>query len=446
MMMRSKFPLVVYGGILAAATPVLLLAAKLPRQAAGDPQSTQVRQPPVDAQAEKAAKAFNVPQPTTYREYLELWHNPGYHSQTVEKQALAEPFKGVTTNGKLVPGLFSIKSTGVSTEPVRKAAEAFLASLTPEERKRTMFAMSDDQWRKWENIDDYYRQGVAFFEMTDAQKEAGFNLMRAGLSAKGLKLSRDIMKLNYTLGELGHNLARLGDENYFITLMGTPSAKDPWGWKVDGHHLAINYFVLGDQVVMSPAFFGAEPAIAKSGKYAGTQAFQAEQSKGLAMIRALTEEQRQQAVIKTGPKIENQNVGEAFKDNIMLDYAGVPVSSFSTEEKKQLVDLIAQYVGNMDDGHAKIKMAEVEEHLDQTYFAWIGGSDPDSVFYYRIHSPVILIEFDHQQPIGLRGPEFDRSKPTQLHIHTVVRTPNGNDYGKDLLRQHYLENPGTHAE
>ena len=409
-------------------------------------QSTQVRQPPVDAQAEKAAKAFNVPQPTTYREYLELWHNPGYHSQVVEKQALAEPFKGVTTNGKVVPGLFSIKFTGVSTEPVRKAAEAYIASLTPEQRQRTMFAMNDDQWRKWENIDDYYRQGVAFFDMTDAQKDAGFNLMRAGLSAKGLKLSRDIMKLNYALGELGHNLARLGDENYFITIMGTPSATKPWGWKLDGHHIAINYFVLGDQVVMSPAFFGAEPAIAKSGKYQGTEVLQAEQNKGLAMIRALDDEQRQRAIIKTGPKTENQNVGEAFKDNIVLDYAGVPVSSLNAAQKKQLVDLVAQYVDNMDDGHAKVKMAEVEQHLDQTYFAWIGATDPGSVFYYRIHSPVILIEFDHQQPIGLRGPEFDRSKPTLLHIHTVVRTPNGNDYGKDLLRQHYLENPGTHAE
>jgi hypothetical protein len=437
-MIGSRNRLIIYGAILAAAIPVL--AAKLPRQAAQTPQ------PPQDAQAAQASKTLNVPQPTTYREYLELWHNPGYHSQAVEKQALAEPFKGVTTNGQVMPGLFSIKSTGVSTEPVTKAAEAYLASLTPEERKRTVFPTNDDQWRKWENIDDYYRQGVAFFEMTDAQKTAGFNLMRAGLSAKGLKLSRDIMKLNYELGELGGNLARLGDENYFITVMGTPSATEPWGWKVDGHHLAINYFVLGDQVVMTPAFFGAEPAIAKTGKYAGTEVLQEEQDKGLAMIRALDDEQRQRAIIKTGPKIENQNVGEAFKDNIVLDYAGIAVSTLTAAQKKQLVDLVAEYVGNMDDGHAKIKMAEVEQHLDQTYFAWIGATDPGSVFYYRIHSPVILIEFDHQQPIGLRGPEFDRKKPTLLHIHTVVRTPNGNDYGKDLLREHYLQNPGTHAE
>ena len=440
--MNIKNRLLIYLGVLAALVSLRVIVTRLPIEAA------QERQPPVDAQAAQASKTLNIPQPTNYQEYLQLWHNPAYHSQMVEKEALAQPFKGVTTDGKVVPGLYSIKSTGVSTAPVRKAAQAFLASLTPDERKRTVFPMDDDQWRKWENIDDYYRQGVAFFEMTDAQKKAAFNLIRAGLSAKGLKLTQEIMQLNYTLGEVGNNLARLGDDHYFITIMGTPSAKQPWGWKADGHHLAINYFVLGDQVVMSPAFFGAEPAIAKSGKYQGTQAetLEAEQDKGIALMHALTDEQRQKAVIKTGPKTENQNVGEAFKDNIVLDYAGVPVGSLDTTQKDQLLDLIGEYVDNMDDGHAKIRMSEVEQHLDQTYFAWIGTTEPDSVFYYRIQSPVILIEFDHQRPIGLRGPEFDRTKPTKLHIHTVVRTPNGNDYGKDLLRQHYLQNPGTHAE
>ena len=96
----------------------------------------------------------------------------------------------------------------------------------------------------------------------------------------------------------------------------------------------------------------------------------------------------------------------------------------------------------MRDGHAKVKMDEVRQHLDQTHFAWIGDTKPDSVFYYRIQSPVILIEFDHQSPIAL--PHAERGKPTREHIHSVVRTPNGNDYGKDLLRQHYKEHPHPH--
>ena len=90
----------------------------------------------------------------------------------------------------------------------------------------------------------------------------------------------------------------------------------------------------------------------------------------------------------------------------------------------------------MDDGHARIKMKEVLAHMDQTYFAWIGGTEPDSAFYYRIQSPVIIVEFDHQRPVGMRH-LLDPAVPTTQHVHIVVRTPNGNDYGKDLLRQHY---------
>ena len=103
---------------------------------------------------------------------------------------------------------------------------------------------------------------------------------------------------------------------------------------------------------------------------------------------------------------------------------------------QQLVALIELYVGNMDDGHARVKMKEVLAHMDRTYFAWIGKTEPGSVFYYRIQSPVIVIEFDHQRPVGMRH-LLDPSVPSTEHVHTVVRTPNGNDYGKDLLRQHY---------
>jgi hypothetical protein len=95
----------------------------------------------------------------------------------------------------------------------------------------------------------------------------------------------------------------------------------------------------------------------------------------------------------------------------------------------------------MDDGHARVKMDEVKRHLDNTWFAWIGGSDSASVFYYRIHSPVVLIEFDHQRPANLSFLAANPQKPTREHVHVVVRTPNGNDYGKDLLRAHHEAHP-----
>jgi hypothetical protein len=358
-------------------------------------------------------------------------------SADFEARGLAAPYKGITTSGTVVPDLFTVKSTGVSTEPVRRAAAAFLAAVTPDQRRRAAFGVDDPEWRKWMNQHFYVRQGVSFEEMSEPQREAAIGLLRASLSAKGLTLTRDIMKLNETLGELNKNdFEQYGEWKYWITLMGTPSPSEPWGWQLDGHHAIINYFVLGDQVVMTPAFFGSEPVTATSGKYAGVSILQDEQQKALAFVNTLTEAQRGVAVLST-TKTGDQNVGEAFKDNVVLDYAGIRASALDARQRSALVDLVGLYVANMDEGHAKVKMAEVRRHLDATYFAWIGGTGPDSVFYYRVHSPVILVEFDHQLPVGTQHLFTGPRAPVREHVHVVVRTPNGNDYGKDLLRQHY---------
>ena len=357
-------------------------------------------------------------------------------SRQIDARLADDPYVGIHGSSGIERGLYRIESTGVSTEPVRLAAENFLAALSTEQRAKTTFEVDDDEWRKWMNQHFYVRQGVGFDEMNASQREAAFGLMRASLSADGLKLSRDIMNLNRTLGELNNdNFAEYNEWLYWITVMGQPSADQPWGWQVDGHHLIVNYFVLGDQVVMTPLFIGSEPVIAESGKFKGTAIMQREQDRGLALIRLLTEEQRAKAIVETS-KDGNNNLGEAFSDNIVLDYAGIAASELSAEVRQQLLDLIGIYVHNMREGHARVRMAEVEAHLDETHFAWIGGTGDDSVFYYRIHSPVILIEFDHQRPVGIRHLVEGR-RPIRQHIHAVVRTPNGNDYGKDLLRQHY---------
>jgi hypothetical protein len=357
-------------------------------------------------------------------------------SADFEAKGLAEPFKGLTANGEVAPGLFPIRSTGVSTEPLRQAAERFLSSLTAEQRARTLFPIDAPEWRKWMNQHFYVRQGVSLKEMTAAQRDAAFGLLQAAMSARGFELTRDIMRLNETLAELTGDREFLGEWLYHFTVMGTPSASEPWGFQLDGHHAIVNCFVLGDQVVMTPHFAGSEPVKAASGKYAGTVVLQEEQDRGLAMVQGLTASQRQSAILQFS-KTGNNNLTEAFKDNVVLDYAGVPVRQLAGGQKKQLLDLTALFVGNMADGHARVKMQEVERHLDKARFAWIGGTEPDSVFYYRIHSPVVLIEFDHQSPANLRSQSKEPRKPTREHIHVVVRTPNGNDYGKDLLRQHY---------
>ncbi len=353
-----------------------------------------------------------------------------------ERKGLAEPFKGVTTNGTVETGLFGIHATGVPTVAVRRAAEQFLASLTADQRRRTMYAVDDIEWRKWMNQHFYVRQGVSFKEMTEAQRQAAFAMLAAALSPRGMTLTRNIMRLNETLAELTGDHEFLGERLYFLTVMGKPSATEPWGFKLDGHHAIINYFVLGDQVVMTPYFAGSEPVTAPSGKYQGLSILQEEQSAGLRMLLGLDDAQRSKAILGK-EKHENYNLGEAFKDNLVLDYAGAPVAAFSDASRRQLLDLVDLYVGNMDEGHATVRMDEVRRFADRTYFAWIGGSEPASVFYYRIHSPVILIEFDHQRPANLARFAQNPKECTQQHIHCVVRTPNGNDYGKDLLRQHY---------
>ena len=351
-------------------------------------------------------------------------------------EALNEPFVGVTRDGTVEPGLFSIRASGISTTPVVQAADRFLKTLRPDQKVRTVFSVQDSEWRRWSNVDNgiFLRQGVSLKEMTGKQREAAMSLMRESLSAKGLQLSLDIMKTDQTLREINEDVLSYDEELYFFTLMGLPSATGPWGWQIDGHHLIINYFVLGDQVVMTPVFLGGEPVLAKSGKYAGNHILQVEQDSGLAMMQALDDEQQASATLAS-TKERNNNQGEANKDNLVLDYEGVPVAGFSDEQKSQLLDLIGLFVGNLREGHDGIRMDEIAAQLDKTRFAWVGEVSDEAVFYYRIHSPVILIEFDHQFPVGTRRLNKER-KPTRDHIHVVIRTPNGNDYGKDLLRQH----------
>ncbi|MEQ9450516.1 MAG: DUF3500 domain-containing protein [Pseudomonadales bacterium] len=383
--------------------------------------------------AEPAADAPRpIPTPEVYADRSKRF------SAHLEKD-LANEFVGVTSDGEPEPGLFEILSTGVSTQPMVNAAQAFLAALSPEQRAETQYAVDDIEWRKWANQHIYHREGVSFEDMDDTQRVAAFALLEASLSAKGLKLSRDIMRLNETLAELNNNnFVDYGEWKYHLTVMGEPDPEQPWGWQLDGHHLIVNFFVLGDQVVMTPSFWGSEPAVAHGGKYKGTRIMDAEQAAGLAMIRALDQKQQGQAVLAP-EKPGNNILAEAFSDNLVLDFAGVSVATFSEAQRARLMELVMLYVGNLRDGHAQIHRQEIEAHLDDTFFAWIGGMADDSVFYYRIHSPVILIEFDHELPVGLR--HLYPNAPNREHIHAVVRTPNGNDYGKDLLRQHYAEHP-----
>jgi hypothetical protein len=355
--------------------------------------------------------------------------------------ALAQPFNGVVTSEGKQAGLFPVISTGVSTEPLVSAARAFLKSLSSIHLAKVQFAIDDPEWRNWSNVDVgiFPRYGLSLEDMSDPQKAAAWKLITSSLSVKGVENVRNIMKTEQRLLEINNEPIRYGEEKYYITVMGIPSSEEPWGWQLDGHHLVINFFVLGDQVVMTPAFWGGEPVSIEAGRYAGSTIMQEEQSLGLAFMQNLSGQQRQQATLDS-EKLGNNQLAAANQDNLVLDYAGIKAIDLSSVQRLELLTLIEVYIGNITSGHAEVTLGEIASHLDDTYFSWIGDAAADSVFYYRIHSPVILIEFDHQNPVGTTV-KNQAGRPSRDHIHTIVRTPNGNDYGKDLLAQHLSRHP-----
>jgi hypothetical protein len=345
--------------------------------------------------------------------------------------AVAEPFTGITADGTSERGLFPLARTGVSTRPILEAAQAFLAALSADQRARALFPLETDAWRRWSNIHPYImRHGVCLDELAAAPRERAVAVLAATLSEPGFRTARDVMRLNDLVRHMTGNAEEYGEWLYWLSVMGEPAAGAPWGWQLDGHHLIVNCFVLGDQVVLTPMFMGSEPVSDETGPYAGTRVFQAEEEEGLALIRTMTAAQRARTVI--AQELPGEAFTAAFRDNLALRYEGIPFGALSGVQQQQLVRLVEVYVGRIRAGHDRVRMDEVTRHLGDMHFAWMGGAGEEDAFYYRLHSPVILIEFDHQ-----RGIVFDNDQPSRRHIHTVVRTPNGNDYGKDLLRQHH---------
>lgn len=355
------------------------------------------------------------------------------------RRLVEEDFRGVTTDGTVVPGLFPVARTGIAVQPVLHAARAFAACLSAADREQLTFPVDSKNWRNWHNMHpNLFRHGVCLYELAAEQRERALELLRVTLSAAGYETARDIMRLNEHVAELTSRRGEYDEWYYFMSYFGTPSETEPWGWQFDGHHLAVNCFVLGDQLVLTPQFAGSEPVRAEWGRYAGTAVLEREEAAGLALARALDPEQRTRATV--GEAVPRDVLATAHLDNLVLPYAGIPAGDLSDAQRTLLLDTIAVYVGRERPGHAELRMEDVRRHLAATHFAWIGGIDDRRPFYYRIHSPVILIEFDH-----LPGVIWDNPEPTRRHIHTVVRTPNGNDYGADLLRQHYERHDHAHG-
>jgi hypothetical protein len=354
------------------------------------------------------------------------------------KASLSEEFRGITADGTVQPGLFPVRKTGLSLEPMVRVAREFLATLDARQQHQVAFDIQSDAWRSWSNVHPFLmRHGLGLYELASAQREAALALVSSGLSASGFESARNVMKLNEHACELTGLTDEYSEWYYWLSIFGTPSALEPWGWQFDGHHLIINCLILGDQLVLTPQFMGSEPVIADWGKYAGTQVLRTEESVGLAMMRGLSAEQQRKAIIDA--RLPGEVLAAAYNDNLRMPYEGIRYDDLTAAQQVVLRDLIDIYLNRIRPGHAEVRRKEAFEHLRETRFSWIGAHDDHGPFYYRIHSPVVLIEFDHQP-----GIVYSHDEPTRDHIHTVVRTPNGNDYGRDLLRQHYQRHDHSH--
>ncbi|MET7572901.1 DUF3500 domain-containing protein [Streptomyces sp. NPDC005492] len=342
-----------------------------------------------------------------------------------------EPFRGVTTSAGPVAGLFDRTRGTADLSAVDGAARTYLDALSDGQRQVTRFPLDDPSRRQWANPSvNLLRHGLLLEDLDATARDRALDVVRESLSESGFQAVLNCMRLNRTIGEIRDEVADLNELMYWFSLYGEPAPSSPWGWQLDGHHVNVNCTVVDGRLVTTPTFLGAEPVAAFDGTFVGTWALQAEQDTGSALYKSLTDVQRAAATLHTD--MPPDLFTGAGRDNYELDYQGAPFSTFTPRQLALALDLIAVYVGRERKESAEARMVEVVDHLSETHFAWVGHPNPDGVFYYRVHSPVILIEFEHS-----RGIMFDNDHHARNHIHTIVRTPNGNDYGQDYLRQHH---------
>ena len=207
--------------------------------------------------------------------------------------------------------------------------------MSPEQRKASCFPVGSNQWRHWQNTELYVEHyGLRLDEVSEPLRDAVMAVLRASMSPHGYELSRDVMKLNRFLGDLVGGPAVMGEWSYIFCLFGTPSATEPWGWQLFGHHLVLNCFVLGEQMVLTPAFWGAEPSYADHGPFKGIRLFQDEERAGLKLMRSFSAEQQKRAIVAHSmmggdlPEgrrhfADNLHLGGAFQDNRIVPYEGL---------------------------------------------------------------------------------------------------------------------------
>ncbi len=368
----------------------------------------------------------------TYRGAIESW--TGLFADT--------KFRGITTDGTLRPDLFPRRSEAAPTAAMVTAATQLLGTLDDEQLGAVRHSLNSRVWRAWMNPELYVnRFGLRLDEVSADVREAVLGLMRASLSEAGFAKVRGCMWTNDFLGRLLGGPRVMNEYSYNFNLFGEPSLTEPWGWSLYGHHVCVNVMVVGTQLVASPVFLGAEPNLIDEGPHAGTRLFGVPDRLALNLLHGLPDQIRDAVVLypdKRDPAIppgrevfgDELHLGGMFQDNRVIPYEGVCAVSFPPYSQDLLCRLAGTFVEHLPAGPYHARLNDIRAHLDDTWLCWIGGSGPDSPFYFRIQSPVVLIEYEHHAGIMLTN-----EQPAKFHTHTIVRTPNGNDYGAALAAQ-----------
>ena len=315
-----------------------------------------------------------------------------------------------------------IAPADATTKKVVAASNAVLATLKPEQRKAAVYKFDDAQQRvRWSNLPTaiFQRTGLRMGDLSETQQKAVHTLLQTVLSKQGYRKVIDIMNGDEVLKQTERGNLMFGKSEYYLAFRGEPSETKPWCLQFGGHHLAINATVIGPNITLAPSLPAAQPAKYTLGGKT-IQPLGQEMTKGFTMVQSLTPEQQKVAIRATyyidlvlGPG----------QDGKKLANEGIAGSALDEKQKKLLLELMAEWVNNINEEDAKAKMAEVEKDLDKTYFAWGGPTTTGSAAYYRVTAPTLVLEYSPQR-MGGDGTN---------HTHCIYRDPT-NDYGAKFLK------------
>lgn len=354
------------------------------------------------------------------------------------RQLFEEPFRGITNDGTIRPGLFKLQDEDVPVPEIATAAQYLLSLLNEDQRKRISYHIDSPERRSWSNPEFLLSdKGIRLDEVDVNVRDAALKILERTLSPEGYQKALGAMRINGFLGRLVQAPRICNEYSYNLVFFGRPSATGLWGFSFYGHHLCLNVLLYQNQIVVSPCFTGAEPNIIDDPQdpYAGTRILQEEDCLGLQLMQSLPPPMQAKAqVFKLlhDPAMphgrwnhdDQRHLCGAYRDNRIVPYEGVKVSDMNSSNQALVTAILSEFLLYLPAQAHKLRMARAESWYHETYFCWIGGFGDDDAFYYRIQSPVIIVEFDHHSGVFLTNKE-----PARFHIHSILRTPNGGDYG-----------------